>query len=146
MTLAAARLGPPTRRWAAPASAAAAAAAGTAAFALHNPFHPGAWPTCPFHAATGLWCPLCGGTRAFYAAAHGHLELMAANNPLLPLWAAMAVWGWLWWLSKLELLPVRIPSPLSAPWLRVGIPFVLGLFWVARNLPGLAVLAPHGHL
>jgi hypothetical protein len=134
------------RRWTAPAAVGTAAVLAVTAVAVHDPFRAGAWPTCPFHAATGLWCPLCGSTRALYAILHDHPALMAASNPLLPLWAALAVWGWLWWASKLGLLAGRVPSPMAARWVRYGLVGSVAVFWVARNLPGLGVLAPHGRL
>jgi hypothetical protein len=36
------------------------------------------FPACLFHKVTGLYCPGCGGTRAFVYLIHGH--------PLLSLW------------------------------------------------------------
>ncbi|MDD6380922.1 MAG: DUF2752 domain-containing protein [Lachnospiraceae bacterium] len=36
------------------------------------------FPACLFHKVTGLYCPGCGGTRAFLYLIHGH--------PLLSLW------------------------------------------------------------
>ncbi len=131
--------------WVAPAGVAVGAAALAVSFALRDPFNPGAWPSCPFHAATGLWCPLCGSSRALYALCRGHVALMATNNPLLPLWLLLAGWGWLWWLSELSLIPARIPAPTSTRWLRLGLVAAVVGFWVARNLPGLSGLAPHGH-
>jgi hypothetical protein len=40
-------------------------------------------PLCPFHAATGLWCPLCGGLRAVHALASGELSSALSDNALL---------------------------------------------------------------
>lgn len=136
---------PGRRPWTGPAVVAAGAGVGALSFALRDPFLPGAWPACPFHAATGLWCPFCGSTRAVYALARGDLGLMLANNPLLPLWALLAVWGWLWWLSKLSVIPVRLPAPTSTRASRAVLAATLIVFWVGRNLPALAFLAPHGH-
>lgn len=45
---------------------------------------PGLW--CPFRAATGLPCPLCGGTRAMIYAARGDGRLWEVNAP----WAVLA--------------------------------------------------------
>ncbi|HET9691545.1 MAG TPA: DUF2752 domain-containing protein [Acidimicrobiales bacterium] len=125
---------------AAPVAVGAAAAAAAAYAALARPGWP--LPRCPLHAATGLWCPFCGGTRAVAALARADpgaaLRLDAAALPLLLV--AVAAWcGWLasragWW---------RPPAALRTrrPWLAGAV--VLGLFGVARNLPWLAVLAPH---
>ncbi len=38
-----------------------------------------AGPTCPFRAATGLPCPLCGATRAFSLAVRGDGDLVRYN-------------------------------------------------------------------
>lgn len=40
---------------------------------------------CPFLAATGFQCPLCGGQRALHALLHGRLGTAWAANPLLVL-------------------------------------------------------------
>jgi hypothetical protein len=38
---------------------------------------------CPFHALTGLYCPLCGSTRAVVALLHANLPLAARCNLVL---------------------------------------------------------------
>lgn len=48
----------------------------------------GVWPLpagCLFHALTGYWCPLCGGTRATLAMLRGDWAAVPAWNPLAPL-------------------------------------------------------------
>ena len=47
----------------------------------------GGLPPCPFRAATGLPCPLCGATRAFALAARGDAELLRYNAA----WVAFAL-------------------------------------------------------
>lgn len=39
---------------------------------------------CAFHAATGYYCPGCGGTRAVYALLHGHLFRSVLYHPFVP--------------------------------------------------------------
>lgn len=39
---------------------------------------------CIFHAITGLWCPGCGGQRAFSLLVHGHILQSLRYNLLLP--------------------------------------------------------------
>ena len=39
---------------------------------------------CIFHEVTGLWCPGCGGQRAFSLLAHGHILQSLRFNLLLP--------------------------------------------------------------
>lgn len=41
----------------------------------------GLFPPCPFYALTGLRCPGCGSTHAFYALVHGDLAAAWAANP-----------------------------------------------------------------
>jgi hypothetical protein len=57
-------------------------------------------PLCPFRAATGMWCPLCGGLRSVYELAHGRLVTAWHDNAvfvtLLPLFFVM----WAEWLVR----------------------------------------------
>ncbi|WP_312923353.1 DUF2752 domain-containing protein [Empedobacter brevis] len=39
---------------------------------------------CMFHELTGLWCPGCGGQRAFSLLVHGHILQSLRYNLLLP--------------------------------------------------------------
>jgi hypothetical protein len=72
------------------AGAAAAAAADVALDPVHRHV-----PLCPLHAATGLWCPLCGALRAGEELAHGRLTAAMHDNALLlPAMIVAAVW-WL---------------------------------------------------
>jgi hypothetical protein len=107
--------------------------------ALVNPSRPGRLPSipCPFHAATGLWCPGCGMTRAFHAVLTGHPVAAFGHNLLWPLVVVIA--GWLW-LSRLS---PRIPKLTRAPTLLwVVLIIAAGAFGVARNVPALSALAP----
>jgi Protein of unknown function (DUF2752) len=53
----------------------------------------GLLPPCPFRAATGLPCPLCGTTRAFALAVRGDGGWTAYNAPWVLLAAAVALTG-----------------------------------------------------
>jgi hypothetical protein len=84
----------------APAVLAAGVAAGAtapllASWALWGPVaehQAGQWP-CPFRAATGLPCPLCGATRAFVYFFNGDARFVHYNWSWLVVWAAVMVWG-----------------------------------------------------
>jgi hypothetical protein len=95
-----------------------------------------AWAApCPFHSATGLWCPFCGSTRAARAFVHGRASEVWRYNALLPFaLVAVALVGFMW------LAPSRrFRLPKGVLWIGLG---ALLAFGVARNLPGLAVLRP----
>jgi hypothetical protein len=92
---------------------------------------------CPFHAATGLWCPGCGMTRASIDMLTGHPMAALGTNVLWPL--AAVVVGWV----GLSLLGHRLPRPTRVPsgvWL--GAVAVTTAFGVLRNLPAFGALAP----
>jgi hypothetical protein len=67
----------------------------TLAAALLDPTHPGRFPTCPFHAATGLDCPGCGSLRALYELTHGHLVTALDYNAFLVVFLPFGTLVWL---------------------------------------------------
>ena len=81
------------------------------------------FPPCPFHFATGLYCPGCGATRAVYHLLHGDLILVFRNNLLF-----LPALGFLIWLGlrRKETLHPAVPT--------VFIVLVV-LFGILRNLP-----------
>ena len=50
-------------------------------------------PLCPFHAATGLYCPLCGSLRGVGDLAHGHVMAALGSNLLLVVTLPLLAWG-----------------------------------------------------
>ena len=128
------------QRWRAALLAVAAAAAILCAHAI-DPVHDRWLPRCPFHELTGLWCPICGSTRAAAVLAHGDVLAALRHNALfLP---AMAMIAWLWATYALRAFApslaasrwARGPSAvLRRPWLLVA---VVVAFVVLRNVPGL---------
>jgi hypothetical protein len=112
--------------------------AGAVAFA--NPFRHHLWPACPLHALTGLYCPLCGGVRATWEAAHLHFGQMLHENALFPALVVAAVWGWLAWLGRAT-GRWRMPAP-SGRKFDLAMAVVLVAFTIVRNLPGMGVLTP----
>lgn len=98
---------------------------------------------CPFHAMTGLYCPLCGGQRLVLALAHGDLAGAWAQNPLLLLGLGLGA-GLLAfrWISPLG-ITVRMPRAPAArhtlSWVAVA---VVVAFTVLRNIPGITGLGP----
>lgn len=128
------------RAVAGPLAVAAAAGAGVAYVAAVDPNEPGHYPTCPFLLVTGWFCPGCGALRTVHALAHADLGEALSLNVLvlaaLPLLAA--IWG-AWLLRAWTGRPRRWAAPGWSLWTMLAV--VLG-FWVLRNLPPFAVLAP----
>ena len=94
---------------------------------------PARW-LCPFHAATGLYCPVCGATRAAHYLLHG--DLAAALHCNLLLVAAIPFLVWLLWdmaraFASHHSWPGLSLSARQVGWL-VAVALVFGLL---RNLP-----------
>jgi len=128
------------RPWLPPAAAALAAAAVLGAVGLVDPNRSGHYPTCPFLALTGLYCPGCGSLRAIHAMAHGDLGTATARNPFTVLASAWLVVVWARWLRRrLTGRPRPSPAPAWMIWTLLG---AVVAFWVLRNLPGFGFLGP----
>lgn len=96
-------------------------------------------PLCPLHAATGWWCPLCGGLRATQALSHGDVAAALHDNALLLGSLPLLVWWWVDWIVRAR--ADRAPRVLQRG---AGLVVVLVLvgFTVVRNLPGAEALRP----
>jgi hypothetical protein len=92
------------------------------------------FPKCPFRLLTGMQCPGCGATRAFYQLLHLHPIAAFKLNPLMILTLPFIVYGFLGFTrSALMGRPQRrlfIPPIYLWAWL-----FLLIFFWVFRNTP-----------
>lgn len=86
------------------------------------------YPRCWFHAATGLDCPGCGGTRALHQLLHGDVLGALALNPLL----FVLLFGAL--VSLPSLWRGEQPPFVHKPWFGWASVVVLVGFWVGRNL------------
>ena len=108
---------------------------------LINPYRDHWLPKCPFHELTGLWCPVCGSTRAACALARGDVFSAFRHNVLFLPTLAVVLWVWAAYLVR-SFVPSTVGkrwtrSPLTMfrrPWLIVG---VFAAFWIVRNIPGL---------
>ncbi len=79
-------------------------------------------PACPLYRFTGLSCAGCGATRGLHALLRGNLaECFRMNALLLPM------------LALIVLLGFR-PKLLQKPLLWIGLPIVVILFVLIRNL------------
>ena len=82
----------------------------------------GLLPPCPFRAATGLPCPLCGATRAFALAVRGDASWVSYNAPWVVLAALVALAG------IAALAGARLPRP-RAPTALAGTVLVVAVAW-----------------
>jgi hypothetical protein len=105
-----------------------------------NPTTHAFYPVCQFHRLTGLNCPGCGATRAFYALLHGQFSTALRDNALF-IFALLAalIYGGRFCLKKMHGQPAG--EMFSAQWLwpALAVAFV---FSVLRNLPAFAFLSP----
>jgi hypothetical protein len=113
---------------------------GVAVVALVDPHTGGRYPTCPFHAVTGLWCPACGGLRAVHDLAHGHLVVALHENVLVVLLGPSLV---LWWLiARTRRIDGRPVTLLLSARGTLAVALLLTAFALVRNLPVGTGLAP----
>jgi hypothetical protein len=125
----------------APAGALVLAVSGLVYVGSVDPNAHGNYPTCPFLAVTGLYCPGCGSLRMFHALAHGHFGEAMGHNVLA--FAMLPVLGYFWarWtLARAQGRPPRTKA--GDPRLIWALFVTVMAFWVLRNLPFAHVLAP----
>lgn len=113
-----------------------------------DPNQPGHYPACPFLTLTGWYCPGCGTLRALHALTQGDVGTALARNPLTTLSVSLLLAAWTIWSARRLTgrgarragaagLPARLPG-----WAVWGAAGTVVAFWVLRNQPGLAWLAP----
>src|SRR5450631_1503000 len=129
-------------RWAVlrPLGVAAAAMVATGYVAAVDPNAAGHYPTCPFLAITGWYCPGCGSLRAIHALAHGDLMTALARNPFAVVALGYLVLSWVLWLDRTA--RGRPRRWLAPPWVLYGVLAAILMFWVLRNVPGWTWLSP----
>ena len=91
---------------------------------------------CLVHRATGMWCPLCGGTRATRALLHGNLTEAIGYNPFALVVEALAVLLVLRWLVNWRAGSGR---PFISAHEAVMLFTLAGVFAIVRNLSGMWV-------
>jgi hypothetical protein len=110
---------------------------------LRDPHQAGSWGFCPWLVLTGTHCPGCGGLRAVNDLTRGDVAAAASSNLLLVASLPLALG---WWSRSLAarwrgVAPARLPGWLVAPGAALAVLAVVA-FWVLRNLPVGAALAP----
>jgi Protein of unknown function (DUF2752) len=131
---------PPLLAVVAPLASLLAAGAAAGVLAAIDPTDPRFRVTCPFLAITGHYCPGCGSVRAVDALLRGDLGDAVGFNPLTVAAVPLVAGLWLGWFRRsVTGTARRWAAPGWALWLLAGMVLV---FWVLRNLPIGAALAP----
>jgi antibiotic biosynthesis monooxygenase (ABM) superfamily enzyme len=125
---------------AAPAAVAAGALAAAALVHVVDPNDSGNYPTCPFLALTGRFCPGCGSLRALHALTNGDIGTAVGLNVLTVVAVPLLAYLWLRWTAR-RARRVERTSLADPRWL-TALAVLVVLFWIVRNLPFGAVLAP----
>lgn len=110
---------------------------------LVNPGTSTLYPTCPFLALTGCYCPGCGSLRALHQITRGYVAAAFGLNPLLALSLPFVAYFFASQASlALRGCPLRtfFVRPLLI-WMLLG---VVILYWILRNVPvyPFSLLAP----
>ncbi len=124
------------RRLAPPVTVGATAALAVLALRLRDPHVSASWGWCPTKLLTHLDCPACGSLRAVNDLTHLDLGAALSSNLLfvlaIPVIAAFFVRRLVaCWRGGEAMRPLMIPT-----WVWVGGLAVVGVFTLARNLPG----------
>lgn len=127
----------------APLALGALGAVGAVVVHLVDPNEPGFYPTCPWLALTGTYCPGCGTTRALHALTHLDVLAAAQMNILLLAVLPFLAFAYLRWVYRSFRPSDRPPARLHPFWVW-ALPGVILVFWLVRNLPFGAFLAPGG--
>jgi hypothetical protein len=112
--------------------------------AVVDPNQPGHYPSCPILFVTGRWCPGCGGLRALHDLLHGQVMAAASANLLVVAMVPVTLVLWARWaFTRSAVIDTESrPDRSVPPWLLWSGLGVILLFWVLRNLPATAWLAP----
>ncbi|MBC9712152.1 DUF2752 domain-containing protein [Streptomyces sp. TRM66268-LWL] len=128
------------RRLLAPVAALGATAAAVAYVGAVDPNEAGHYPTCPLLAATGLYCPGCGGLRCVHALVQGDLPAALGANVMAVTGFVIAAFVWVLWLRRAwRGGPTGLTIRSSYAWAFGGL---LAVFTVVRNLPFGSFLHP----
>lgn len=133
-----------TARWRGALPAVGVGLAGAAAAATLyavDPNQPGHYPTCPFLALTGWYCPGCGALRAMHDLLHLDPGAALARNPLTVLAVPYLLVAGGFWVLRLTGRPAPRSTALP-PWVLWTLLSVVLAFGVLRNLPGWTWLSP----
>jgi hypothetical protein len=131
-----ARLAARAPRWSAPAAIAACFAGVASYVVVSDPTDAGALdaPTCLVKLTTGLDCPGCGGTRAFYYLLNGNLPQAVRHHAVAVFAAPFLVWLYAAW--ALRTVTGRVlPTPRLGGGAVAAFLAVWTVFSIVRNIP-----------
>ena len=97
---------------------------------LFNPVSVSWYPPCILHRLTGLDCPGCGSARGLHSLLHGELSKAAEYNVMLFLALPLLASGFY---NKLTGRGQGLWNSFNKPRLLL---WIIGLFWILRNIPG----------
>lgn len=109
---------------------------------LRDPHRAGSYLFCPWLVLTGTYCPGCGGLRAVNDLTHADVAAAASSNLLFVGMVPLLVAGWARWLADRWRGMPREVSSRGVVVLASAFGALALAFWVLRNLPGTAWLAP----
>lgn len=97
---------------------------------------------CVLRAATGLYCPGCGGTTMVHLLLHGRFAQAFLMNP--PLFILSPALAYIIAAEIIRLISGRyvLPALTPKPWAVISIAIALVLFGVLRNISAFSFLAP----
>ncbi|MFI7124293.1 DUF2752 domain-containing protein [Nonomuraea sp. NPDC050153] len=125
----------------APLGVAGATGAVFAFVGMVDPNQPGHYPTCPFLYLTHLYCPGCGTLRTIHALAHLDPATALGMNPLAVAMIPFLLFWWGRWVVRAWQGRPRRTTLAHPAWLWAFLTLVV-VYWVVRNLPFGAFLAP----
>ena len=97
---------------------------------------------CLFYELTGLYCPGCGSGRAALALLHGHPLRAFGHNPLLFLLGLPCAALFLREYLRFVFPGLRLKRSVLPPWADSAALLLILAFWLLRNVPAFAFLAP----
>lgn len=115
--------------------------AGAGVVAAVDPNEGGHYPTCPFLAITGLFCPGCGSLRTVHVLTQGDVPTALDRNPLAVILLPLLLAAWVMWGLRLAGRSTWSTTRLPARWIWGLLVVVLG-YWALRNVPGWTWLSP----
>jgi hypothetical protein len=131
-----ARMAARAPRWSAPVAIAACFTGAASWVWVSNPTDSGAYdlPSCLVKMTTGLDCPGCGGTRAFYYLMHGNLPEAVRHHAMAVLAAPFLIWLYVAY-SVRKMTGRALPMPSLGGRTMALFVGAWAVFWIARNIP-----------